>query len=705
MTAPLVGIVMGSDSDWEVMQHASAAAARVRRAAREPGRERAPDAGPAVPLCRGGAGPRAALHHRGRGRRGAPARHARRQDAPCPCSACRSRPSTCRASIRCSPSSRCRRACRWPPSPSARPARTTRGSTRWRMLAVERPGARATARRVPRGADRAGPRAQAPGAGVILPGATVGMLGGGQLGRMFTLRARQHGLSAWSCSIPTRAVRRATSPIATSVPTTPTSARSTSSRPPARRSPPSSRTSRRRPSSGWPAPALVRPAGRRPSRSPRTGSPRSASSQAAGFATAPFRAVHERRGARGRGRPHPDCPPCSRPAGWATTARARRRSTDSPSARRRSSGSAGCRACWRSGWRSRPSCRWCWPAGADGAVARVSGGREPAPGRHPRDHRRPGPRVAERLADEARALAIARGRADGVRRRAGRGAVRRQRRAALRQRDGPAPAQQRALHDGRVHGRPVRAAAPRALRPAAGRAPAAQSGGHDQPPGRPLGCRASRAGPRRCGVPASACISTARPSRGPAGRWATSTVWRPMPTRRSRSRTTRTRRCSGRRVPVPPSSTEDFPCRRCFALVAARRAAAAPLAPAGAVPPTPPARSCTPNDVPAEGRKSPLDSLTFTVAGQPVKLCYGRPSSRGRTMLGGEADSVRQAMAHRRQRADDLLHAGSADRGRDRACRPGTYSLYTVPDAGRSGRSSSTGRSRSGARRATTQLR
>ena len=33
-----------------------------------------------------------------------------------------------------------------------------------------------------------------------------------------------------------------------------------------------------------------------------------------------------------------------------------------------------------------------------------------------------------------------------------------------------------------------------------------------------------------------------------------------------------------------------------------------------------------PNDVPVEGRKSPLDSLTFTVAKQQVKLCYGGPS-------------------------------------------------------------------------------
>ena len=50
---------------------------------------------------------------------------------------------------------------------------------------------------------------------------------------------------------------------------------------------------------------------------------------------------------------------------------------------------------------------------------------------------------------------------------------------------------------------------------------------------------------------------------------------------------------------------------------------------------TSPEPVCQSRNVPLEGRKSPLDSLTFTIAGQPVKVCYGRPSSRGRTMLGG----------------------------------------------------------------------
>ena len=43
-------------------------------------------------------------------------------------------------------------------------------------------------------------------------------------------------------------------------------------------------------------------------------------------------------------------------------------------------------------------------------------------------------------------------------------------------------------------------------------------------------------------------------------------------------------------------------------------------------------------------RVSPLDSVAIPLGGGQAKLCYGRPSARGRTMVGGE--DPRAAMAH-----------------------------------------------------------
>jgi hypothetical protein len=85
-----------------------------------------------------------------------------------------------------------------------------------------------------------------------------------------------------------------------------------------------------------------------------------------------------------------------------------------------------------------------------------------------------------------------------------------------------------------------------------------------------------------------------------------------------------------------------------------------------------------PNDVPIEGRKSPLDSLTFTVAKQPVKLCYGRPSSRGRTMIGGAAVPYGKLW---RTGANEptIFFTPVAVTVAGIAVLPGMYSLYTVP--------------------------
>src|SRR5687768_14460314 len=45
--------------------------------------------------------------------------------------------------------------------------------------------------------------------------------------------------------------------------------------------------------------------------------------------------------------------------------------------------------------------------------------------------------------------------------------------------------------------------------------------------------------------------------------------------------------------------------------------------------------SCRPQR-PAANRPSPYDSVDIVINGQRGVICYGRPSARGRTMIGGE---------------------------------------------------------------------
>jgi len=87
---------------------------------------------------------------------------------------------------------------------------------------------------------------------------------------------------------------------------------------------------------------------------------------------------------------------------------------------------------------------------------------------------------------------------------------------------------------------------------------------------------------------------------------------------------------------------------------------------------------CPFRNVPIEGRKSPLDSLTFTVAKQPVKVCYGRPSARGRTMLGGTNIPFGKLW---RTGANEptIFYAPAPLRVAGLDLPPGVYSLYTVP--------------------------
>lgn len=92
----------------------------------------------------------------------------------------------------------------------------------------------------------------------------------------------------------------------------------------------------------------------------------------------------------------------------------------------------------------------------------------------------------------------------------------------------------------------------------------------------------------------------------------------------------------------------------------------------------PPDTPCPSRNVPLEGRKSPLDSLTFKVANQPVKVCYGRPSSRGRVMLGGK-DIPYGKLWRTGANEPTIFFAPIPLKVAGIAVPPGTYSLYTVP--------------------------
>lgn len=91
-----------------------------------------------------------------------------------------------------------------------------------------------------------------------------------------------------------------------------------------------------------------------------------------------------------------------------------------------------------------------------------------------------------------------------------------------------------------------------------------------------------------------------------------------------------------------------------------------------------PDTACPARNVPVPGRKSPLDSLTFNVGGQPVKICYGRPSSRGRTMLGGK-DVPYGKIWRTGANEPTVFFASVPLTVAGIAVSPGVYSLYTVP--------------------------
>ena len=103
---------------------------------------------------------------------------------------------------------------------------------------------------------------------------------------------------------------------------------------------------------------------------------------------------------------------------------------------------------------------------------------------------------------------------------------------------------------------------------------------------------------------------------------------------------------------------------------------------AGAAIPAPAADTAcvvqNPQRMPAEGRPSPLDSLTFAVGRHQVKVCYGRPSLRGRAMIGGDAVPYGKLWRTGANEPTIFYTPVKLDVA-GIAVAPGLYSLYTVP--------------------------
>ena len=88
--------------------------------------------------------------------------------------------------------------------------------------------------------------------------------------------------------------------------------------------------------------------------------------------------------------------------------------------------------------------------------------------------------------------------------------------------------------------------------------------------------------------------------------------------------------------------------------------------------------ACIVMDSPVTGRLSPLDSLSFRLDNHTVKICYGRPSARERTMIGGREVPYGKLW---RTGANEptMLHTTGPVSIAGIEVEPGSYSMYTVP--------------------------
>lgn len=113
-------------------------------------------------------------------------------------------------------------------------------------------------------------------------------------------------------------------------------------------------------------------------------------------------------------------------------------------------------------------------------------------------------------------------------------------------------------------------------------------------------------------------------------------------------------------------------------LVLTIAALTAALPPAPTVPAAQACITMNTERLPLNRRTSPLDSLSFKVGASDVKVCYSRPSLRGRTMFG--SDLVPYGKIWRTGANEPtMIHTTGAITIAGVAVPAGTYSLYTVP--------------------------
>ncbi|TVP47312.1 MAG: DUF2911 domain-containing protein [Gemmatimonadales bacterium] len=91
--------------------------------------------------------------------------------------------------------------------------------------------------------------------------------------------------------------------------------------------------------------------------------------------------------------------------------------------------------------------------------------------------------------------------------------------------------------------------------------------------------------------------------------------------------------------------------------------------------------ACTPVDrMPVSGRASPYDSVHVTLAGGIIKICYGSPALRGRTMLGGGEVPFGQLWRFGANEPTTLHTSVPLSVGGVRFP-PGSVTLYAIPGA------------------------